>query len=125
MAKFRSCECSRLHESPTFTYFMKCPEGTFFWWQEDQKDGSTITHLNILMPYFEGHDKGKSLHMLRVFKGEEKDIPSELVDDIAPIWAWDGDENKPTLSPSIRCGPDGHPLWHGHLIKGHLKASAG
>lgn len=31
-------------------------------------------------------------------------------------WKWDGDENRPTLSPSI--GVQGE--WHGHVIDGRL-----
>lgn len=37
-----------------------------------------------------------------------------------PVWHWDGNEEAPTLTPSIgcehRCG------WHGHLTKGELSA---
>lgn len=34
------------------------------------------------------------------------------------VWGWDGNEDKPTLQPSI------HWLnnWHGHLVAGELKS---
>lgn len=31
------------------------------------------------------------------------------------VWNWNGDENMPTLSPSIHCPG----LWHGYLKKGN------
>ncbi len=34
------------------------------------------------------------------------------------IWGWDGNEEKPTVTPSIHCV--GH--WHGHLNNGFLKS---
>lgn len=32
------------------------------------------------------------------------------------IWAWDGNEDKPTLTPSIHCTG----IWHGYLTNGRL-----
>jgi len=32
------------------------------------------------------------------------------------VWGWDGNEDKPTLTPSILCPNQ----WHGHLINGRL-----
>ena len=32
------------------------------------------------------------------------------------VWGWDGNEEKPTLSPSI----DWPGKWHGHLVAGRL-----
>jgi len=34
------------------------------------------------------------------------------------VWGWDGDADRPTLTPSILHA--GH--WHGHLVKGKLKS---
>lgn len=44
--------------------------------------------------------------------GETK--PSE-----SPSWQWDGNEEEPTLSPSVNCV--GCCGWHGHLIAGEWK----
>ncbi len=44
--------------------------------------------------------------------------------DRACIWGWDGNLDKPTLTPSINCitEKDGKPTggcgWHGHIING-------
>jgi len=44
-----------------------------------------------------------------------------------PVWHWDGNKEKPTLSPSLgllvtpnmnTVGPDGHYHWHGFLRTG-------
>lgn len=43
------------------------------------------------------------------------------------IWGWDGNMEKPTLTPSINCvaEKDGKPTggcgWHGFIIKGVMK----
>jgi hypothetical protein len=34
-------------------------------------------------------------------------------------WKWDGNEEQPTLSPSILLKPCG---WHGYLVKGEWKS---
>lgn len=34
------------------------------------------------------------------------------------VWGWNGDADKPTLTPSI-LAPD---QWHGHLVNGRLKS---
>ena len=44
-----------------------------------------------------------------------------------PIWAWDGNEEEPTLSPSILVdalwGEDSvRVFWHGYMEKGNLRA---
>lgn len=33
-----------------------------------------------------------------------------------PFWKWDGNEDAPTLSPSLQ--KTGKCRWHGHLVKG-------
>lgn len=33
-------------------------------------------------------------------------------------WSWDGNEEQPTLTPSLNCGPD---HWHGFLTAGVFK----
>lgn len=38
--------------------------------------------------------------------------------EMRPYWVWDGDEDAPTLSPSIKCLASG---WHGFLRRGRLE----
>ena len=36
-------------------------------------------------------------------------------------WGWDGNEDAPTLSPSIKCFDGAEKVvWHGHLDRGEL-----
>lgn len=54
---------------------------------------------------------------------------------VRPVWAWNGDREKPTCTPSIRIMPDtlspNHPLasdyvpcrgWHGYMTDGELRS---
>lgn len=45
-------------------------------------------------------------------------------DDRRPSWAWDGNREAPTLTPSILhhwdAGPEGAGEWHGYLTAGRL-----
>lgn len=44
-----------------------------------------------------------------------------------PVWGWDGNEERPTLTPSINCiaekngKPTGACGWHGHITNGELR----
>jgi hypothetical protein len=37
-------------------------------------------------------------------------------------WTWDGNEDRPTLTPSINCQPDreGGSCWHGFITNGEI-----
>lgn len=39
---------------------------------------------------------------------------------LAPTWDWDGNREKPTLSPSINCNGNGCCGWHGFIQAGQL-----
>ena len=46
-------------------------------------------------------------------------------DDVDGEWLWDGDKEKPTLTPSIRNWESTTEVaWHGYLTAGRLVASA-
>ncbi len=47
---------------------------------------------------------------LRCFKGPDRGIERE--------WGWDGNEDKPTLQPSLLNPGE----WHGHLKQGRLES---
>lgn len=38
----------------------------------------------------------------------------------APTWDWDGNEQEPTLTPSINCNGNGGCGWHGFMKAGKL-----
>ena len=52
------------------------------------------------------------MHHLRIYREGEPPPPS-------PAWLWNGDEQHPTLRPSIRCLISG---WHGFLTDGRMIA---
>jgi hypothetical protein len=45
----------------------------------------------------------------------QRDLPA------GRFWGWDGDEDRPTLDPSIQ-SQDGEIEWHGYLRKGRLES---
>ena len=54
---------------------------------------------------------------LRIVRGPD---PGETPD--GPVWGWDGDLERPTLTPSINSegGPGPWYKWHGYLRAGEL-----
>jgi hypothetical protein len=52
---------------------------------------------------------------------------SRTQEDMLNIWQWNGDVNKPTITPSINCikEKDGKPTggcgWHGFITNGIIK----
>lgn len=49
-----------------------------------------------------------------LMRGRGHDVPNKT-------WVWDGNVDRPTLSPSINCTTptdDGTPCWHGFIEKG-------
>lgn len=76
-------------------------QGDFFW---DQRAG--VLRITLALPS-DLPSKGWIVNSLRVQIGESAD---------GPIWGYDGEEDSPTLVPSIHCF--GH--WHGFVTKGTL-----
>lgn len=72
----------------------------YFCWDDAEVEG--VRYLYIRMPGQSGPDA------IRCFRGPDRGIPRE--------WSWDGNEDKPTLSPSLH-DPG---IWHGHLVAGRL-----
>ena len=49
--------------------------------------------------------------------------PIEQLGHVIPPWQWNGDMDKPTLTPSIRIGGNnGTEHWHGYLTNGVFKS---
>jgi hypothetical protein len=53
---------------------------------------------------------------LKLPDGSYNDLPIKLGKDVGRGWAWDGNHDKPTLSPSVHCV--GH--WHGWIRSGRM-----
>ena len=113
--KFRSCVGERVDDGTADTFLLSAPEGTFAWGLQDQSDGSVVRTCRIVIPYVSRYG-GSSLHIIRVHKENESKPATE------PSWLWDGNEDKPTLTPSIACGPKDDLDWHGHMTAGILVA---
>lgn len=80
------------------------PPGTF-WWERDAA-GET-RYLWLCHPSSSGPTQG-TLVRLSVARAGPRPAP--------PTWAWDGDEERPTLTPSVHTL--GH--WHGWVRRGEL-----
>ena len=112
--KFRSCDCRRIDlplDGSRWTALLEAGEGAFAF--GTLFDGRrSMTTIMVHIPYTAMHD---SVHTLAVhLAGESR--PHE------PSWQWDGNSDKPTLSPSIACGQDGERDWHGYMTVGRLEA---
>ena len=111
---FRSCDCRRVDlplDGSRWTALLDAGEGAFAF-QRHICEGVECESLMIHMPYTAEHE---SIHSLRVHQAGD---PSPK----APTWLWDGNREKPTLSPSIACGPEGERDWHGYMRAGRLEA---
>lgn len=74
-----------------------------FMWGDESADG--IRYLYIRLP----GTTAAGFDALRCYRGADRGIPRE--------WGWDGNEDRPTLVPSILNEGE----WHGHLQGGELR----
>ena len=90
-----------------------------FWWREDGK-GRRV----LLLKVPDVHREAPAYTLLRLYVCR---TPKNWAASGA-VKGWDGDEEYPTLSPSIQVkhrGPDGEDVfgWHGYLTRGELMLS--
>ena len=111
--KFRSAPAvynPRFHD---WLFDDAAPIGTFCYRRQSCDDWHGYA-IWILMPY--DHPIGaRSIHGLRIYWGAQAKPPK-------PSWRWDGNAYRPTLTPSIVCGPKDAPHWHGYMTAGVVKA---
>ena len=96
-----SVNCTRIRNLP-LPADLKTKPGEFGWDTDmgcPEKDGLRFIYVHL--PGGEGWDA------IEVHRG------NPLGDR---VWGWDGDEDAPTLTPSILS----HGVWHGYLTKGRL-----
>lgn len=99
-------------------------------WDEDEPIGSfDIEHANGVVGY-----PGATGHIIFVCPNKHRcsvligptHVAKQHPEGLA-IWGWDGNVDKPTLTPSINCiaEKDGKPTggcgWHGFITKGVIK----
>jgi Family of unknown function (DUF6527) len=69
-----------------------------------------------------GGDRSKPTHYIYVHLPGESSWSAIKVQQGAPggnrVWGWNGNEDKPTLTPSIHAVG----IWHGFLTNGELKS---
>jgi Family of unknown function (DUF6527) len=82
-------------------------------------DNDSVIWLVIPVDPLSGDNGGKTIIRLPIAINGISNYP---YDDKHPTWDWDGNKEKPTLSPSIRTfGNKGMPdRWHGFLRQGKL-----
>lgn len=51
---------------------------------------------------------------IRIQRGEAVDEPGNR------RWGWDGNLNKPTITPSVNCDHEKRCGWHGHIMSGRM-----
>ena len=132
--KFRSCDGRRVDlpvDGSRWTAVIEAGEGAFAFGR--QREGNeTCRTIMIHMPYTAKHE---SIHILRIVKQitimrTNPETGEDVADRVIPApgenvtsnkyWGWDGNEEHPTLSPSIACGPEEERDWHGYMRAGQL-----
>lgn len=98
--------CSEIYQLPDGREFCghRLPAGCFQW--EVSTVGMELRYLYIVLPGGEGN-----FDAIRVQQGAGNG---------ARVWGWDGNEEKPTLTPSIHW----IGVWHGFLQAGRLNSLA-
>lgn len=115
--KFRSCECQRIYPDGHEDWFRSQKLPGAFYWSEETWGGNTWRVLWIHLPY-DPPERSHAWSSLRVYR-EGEPVPP------APAWQWDGNEDQPTLNPSISTMRiPGKVAWHGYLKAGKLEACA-
>lgn len=120
-----SCDLVRVHppaDGGTFLAVMSGPVGAFcYGWVTD--GAVRYQELRMRMPCI-----GWEYHGIPIYrKGEPKPAPPYK----RAFWEWDGNEDQPTLTPSIstkmahrdpvkRRAGELEEVWHGHVTAGRL-----
>ena len=134
--KFRSCDGRRVDlpvDGSRWTALIEAGEGAFAFGRETEGE-ETYRTIMIHMPYTAKHE---SIHTLRIVKQitimrTNPETGEDVADHVIPApgenltsdksWGWDGNEDRPTLNPSIACGPEEERDWHGYMSAGQLEA---
>ena len=107
--RFRSIEAKRV-PSPDPRNASDLLPGDFYWTDLD----TDWPDLTFRLP----GDEWGFIRTIQCYR-EGVDKPGD------PSWQWDGNEDVPTLTPSIRSkgAPDGKTtVWHGYLTEGRFEA---
>ena len=101
----QSCDCRRI----AYPILADTPiEPGMFTWGHVSDNG--IHRLYICLP------GEKHMGALMCEKGQGRPTPPGS--DVGCVWGWDGNEDRPTLTPSIHAPG----IWHGWLRAGRLES---
>ena len=90
--------------------------GAFCWGAVEHPDGKIWQCLYLLVP---SHlEKGGALPLCLYPSHGENNWESP-----GPVRGWDGDEDHPTLTPSILVKTEAGGGWHGYLTAGELHSA--
>lgn len=109
MATFQSCEMVYHHTKRNARFFNWCVG--HFWWQVS--DDGAERHLWMKLPAQDGRWGGSACI-----------IPINPAKNAGGHgWNWDGNVERPTLTPSVFHDPNqpqSHHHWHGFITAGHM-----
>lgn len=92
-----------------------------FWYGEITVGNWTGPCIWILIPRNDevaakmGVESEHHVHCCPIEKNNKPDLENKS------SWWWDGNIEKPTMTPSIRCWLGEHETWHGHMTAGILE----
>ena len=90
-----------------------CGVGAFLWTNTPHLGTDFRTLLLLVPDRMYGNAKGLLVTLyIRNWKN--------LTPVPGPLWDWDGNEDRPTLAPSIVAHPIDVRAWHGYLQQGEL-----
>ena len=127
--KFRSVDgklVARGRGASVYQTLIGQPEGAFAWGTTRTRGGKEYDALLCLPPYDD-----PMIHILPVVRAnppeydeEGRNIapPPEAPETDRPFWTWDGNREKPTLTPSIGASAPPPYKWHGFLKAGRWEA---
>lgn len=94
------------------------PDGAYIFQDVETQSGFKFQQLMCLCPC--GCNSIRGIPLMR--EGQTKPDLDNGMGGKRPFWTWDGNEESPTLSPSIR--DVGHCFYHGHLTNGEWTFTA-
>lgn len=75
--------------------------------------------------YFVENDDGLYIGIMFPEEDGPRELPINQGAKVDRRWQWDGNREKPTLSPSIAClrgDAENSELWHGYMRAGKLES---
>lgn len=88
--------------------FWAGPPGTFIW--------TDIADVRAMLLQVPDPFSGKGKSHIRLYMHHAPDNWAEP----GNVCGWDGDEDYPTLNPSVHAKQGNYTVWHGFIVKGEI-----